>query len=141
GAATRVRARALAARRRADSVMGGSGTQKEPEPRPQASEGEATDARVLSAGRQAELFALDVGLHRALQLDRQGLAAAVDAVADGQPDPAFGDAVFLDIGLVLALEADADSFRQQVGVVERAVGIDGQAVGKGVGHGKGSAKL
>lgn len=70
-----------------------------------------------------------------MQLDRQGLAPAIDAVADGQTDPAFRDAVFLDIGLVLALEADADALGQQVSIVEWAVGVDAQAVGKDVGHG------
>ena len=85
------------------------------------------------------LLALDPGLDRTLQLDRQGLAPAIDTVADRETDPGLGDAVFLDIGFFLALEADADALGQQIGVVEGAVGIDAKAVGK-VGHGEKARK-
>src|SRR5690606_12872377 len=69
-----------------------------------------------AVGTQA-LFALQIRLDRALQLDRQGLALAIDAIAEGQAHPALRDAVFLDVGLVLALEAHAHAARQKVAVV------------------------
>src|SRR5690606_36541958 len=84
--------------------------------------------RRRSGNRTSRSLALDEGFDRALQLDGQGLAAPIDAVADGQAHPAFRDAVFLDVGLFLALEADAHAARQQVGVVEGAVRIDRKAV-------------
>src|SRR4051812_16312059 len=61
-----------------------------------------------------------VGLDQPLQLHRDRLAAAVDRFADGQPHPAFADAVFLDIGLLDSLEADADATGEQLLVVEGA---------------------
>ena len=41
---------------------------------------------------------------------------------------ALADAIFLDVGLFLALEADADAQGQQVGVMERAARVRGEAV-------------
>ena len=56
---------------------------------------------------------LIIGLYRAAQLDAQRVALAVDGLADHHPDPAFRDAIFLDIGLLDALEADADAAFEQ----------------------------
>jgi hypothetical protein len=53
---------------------------------------------------------LQVGLDLALELDGQRIALAVDRLADRDPDPALADAVLLDVGLLLAVELDADAF-------------------------------
>src|SRR5215468_3849749 len=78
---------------------------------------------------------LEIGLDRAFELDQKGVAVAVPGLAGGHPDPALADAVFLDIGLFDALEADADVARERVGVIVGAVRIVGEAVGWCVGHG------
>src|SRR5690606_13992197 len=49
----------------------------------------------------------------------------------------FADAVLPDIGLLCAVEADADAARQEFLVVEGTLLILAQAVGQGVGHGEG----
>jgi len=59
------------------------------------------DIVVLISGNIAE-----VGLDRAGGLHGQRLAAPVEGLADGDPDPAFAYAVFLDIRLLDALEPD-----------------------------------
>src|SRR5882757_7317474 len=86
------------------------------------------------------LFLLQVGLDLAGQLDGERVALAVDGLADGDADPALAHAIFLDVGLLLAVELDADALLQERLVIVRALGIRGQAVweggGKrGVGHG------
>src|SRR5262245_1007706 len=81
------------------------------------------------------LFFPEIGLDRSLQRDQQGVAIAVFGLAGRHPDPALADAVFLDIVLLDALEADADLARQHVGIIVGAVRIVGEAVGRRVGHG------
>ena len=76
---------------------------------------------------------MEIGLDQALQLDGDGIALAVDGLADGQAHPALADAIFLDIGLLDALEAYADAARQDRVVIIGALWIDAQAVGRGVG--------
>ena len=46
-------------------------------------------------------------LDLALELDLQRLALAVQRLASGHFDPAFADAVFLDVAQLLAVEPDA----------------------------------
>src|SRR5437868_13637504 len=75
-----------------------------------------------------------IRLDRTLQLDRQRLALAVKRLAGSHPDPAFADAVFLDIGLLCTGEANADAAFQQGGVIIRAIWIAGEAVGRFVRH-------
>src|SRR3546814_11688551 len=77
---------------------------------------------------------LEIGFDRAGELDRHRLAVAVEAAAGGDADPAFGDAVFLDIGLLGTLEANADAALEAVRVEPRAARIAREAVGRGVGH-------
>ena len=82
-----------------------------------------------------DLFLIpEIRLHRPVHLDGQRVAVAVLGIAGGDADPAFADAVLLDIGLLDALEADADIARQDVRVVIGAVRIDRQAVRKFVAH-------
>src|SRR5665213_3045705 len=76
---------------------------------------------------------LEIGLDRAGELDGQRIAVAVKRLAGGDADPTFADAIFLDIGFLGALEADADIARQSVGVEIGAARIVAQAVGRGVG--------
>ncbi len=71
---------------------------------------------------------------RAGELDGQRVAEAVLGLAGADPDPALADAVLLDVGLFLAVEADADIAPEDVLVIVRAPRVDGEAVGKGVGH-------
>src|SRR3546814_13180392 len=77
---------------------------------------------------------LEIGFDRAGELDRHRLAVAVEAAAGGDADPAFGDAIFLDIGLLGTLEANADAALAEVRVEPRAARIEREAVGRGVGH-------
>src|SRR5690242_5706766 len=63
-----------------------------------------------------------------MHLDCQGIAVAVLGVAGGDADLALAHAIFLDIGLLHALEADADVAREDLGVVIGAARIDAQAV-------------
>jgi hypothetical protein len=48
------------------------------------------------------------GFHRSLEFDQQGLTLAVKRLACGHFDPAFADAIFFNVGQVLAVQADAD---------------------------------
>ena len=73
--------------------------------------------------------------HLALLLDRDRVAVAVLRSRDGQADPAFGDAIFVDVGPLDALEADADPAGEQRLVVVRARRVVRQAVGRRVGDG------
>src|SRR5258707_8315689 len=70
----------------------------------------------LLVGGSVRFLVLEIGLDRTAELDGQGIAVAVDCLAGGDPDPAFADAIFLDIGLLNALEADADVARQRLGI-------------------------
>src|SRR5579871_874306 len=70
----------------------------------------------------------EIGLDRAVHLDRQGIAVAVLGVPCGDADPAFAHAIFLDIGLLDTLEADADIAGQNLLIVIGAARIDREAV-------------
>src|SRR6266481_5138263 len=76
----------------------------------------------------------EIRLHGAVHLDGERVAVAILGVAGGHADPAFADAIFLDIGFFRALEADADIPRQDLGVVIGTVRIDRQAVRQLVSH-------
>src|SRR5262249_333405 len=76
----------------------------------------------------------EIGFHRPGELDREWIAIAVARVAGGDADPAPADAVFLNVGLLDALEAHADVTCQHVGVVIGTVGISREAVWRAVGH-------
>src|SRR5436309_2380321 len=77
----------------------------------------------------------EIGFDRTVHLDGQRVAEAVLGIARGDADPALADAVFLDIGLFDALEANADVARQNLFIVIRAAWVDREAVGKLVAHG------
>src|SRR5690349_4607530 len=98
----------------------------------------------MAGSPRARLPLAEVGLNRALQLHGQGIAVAVLGVADAEAHPAFADAVFLDVGLVLALEADADVPLQDRLVIVGAVRVDAQPVGQGrkglIAHGRDLAR-
>ena len=72
----------------------------------------------------------EIGNHFALDLYRHRAAAPVQSLSGGNADPALADAVFLDGGAFFAVETDADSTREQIRIMEGALGIDRQAVGK-----------
>src|SRR5690606_38265691 len=72
---------------------------------------------------------LQVGFDFALDLHRDRPPAAIQRLADGDPDPAFADAIFLDRGSLLAIEADTDAAGEKVGVVKGTPGIDRKPVG------------
>ena len=76
-----------------------------------------------------------IRFHGAFELLGHGVAVAVGGLAEGYADPAFADAVFLDIGFLGAVEADADAAFEQ-GLVEiRAGRVGAETVGEGVvGH-------
>src|SRR6185437_10300459 len=77
----------------------------------------------------------EIGFDGPFELDRHGLAETVHRLASGDADPAFADAVFFHIGLFGAVEFDADAAFEQFRVVERALGIGGEAIWRDVvGH-------
>src|SRR5260221_13071420 len=65
-----------------------------------------------------------------MNLDGQRIAVAVLGIPCGDADPALADAIFLDIGLFDALEANADVARQDLFIVVRAARIDRETVGE-----------
>src|SRR3569833_1511906 len=73
-------------------------------------------------------YVAEVRLDRAMHLDGQLIAIAVLGGAGGHANPALADAILLDIGLLGALEADADIARQDLRVVIGALRIDRQPV-------------
>jgi hypothetical protein len=77
---------------------------------------------------------LEKGLDTAFDLDGKGLAAAIKRLAYCYAYPAFGNAVFLDIRALHAVEPDADVPGQELFVVVAARGIDAKAVWQQVGH-------
>src|SRR5260221_7403080 len=83
----------------------------------------ARDRRTIPSELPSRLGRAEIGLDDAAQLDGQRIAAAVDRLAGGDPDPALADAVFLDIGLLFAIEPDAHAALQHGGVVMRAFRI------------------
>src|SRR5690349_16892310 len=100
---------------------------------------QAPRQRLLSFGRYA-LFTLgvlrcvlEIGLDLALELDRHRLAVAVKAAPGGDADPAFGDRIFDDAGLFLAVELDPDAAAQQRLVIIFAPRVEREAVGRAVG--------
>ena len=54
---------------------------------------------------------LQVGLYLAFELDGEGIAEAVFGLAGGHLDPAFGQAILLDVRLFRAVETDSDLLR------------------------------
>ena len=58
------------------------------------------------------------------------LPVAVAAAADRHSDPAFRDAIFLDVGLFLPVESDADALAEHVLVEMRAARVERQAIGE-----------
>src|SRR5690348_18463230 len=92
--------------------------------------------RLLSFGGRP-LFVLrrtfEIGFDLALELDRHRLAIPVAATAGGDPDPAFRDRIFDDVGLFLAVELDAHAAREQRLVEMRASRVEREAIGRAVG--------
>src|SRR5690606_11511268 len=120
--------RAVPARcRPSDGPSGGRARARPRRPRRPPSGPGAGLARV---GTLAGLLVEQVGLDLALEFHRHRVAAAVEGLADDHADPALADAVLLDVGALLAVEADADAPLQQGGVVVRAARVEGQAVGE-----------
>src|ERR1700722_5374120 len=72
----------------------------------------------------------EVRLDRAVDLDGERVAVAVLGIAGGDAHPALADAIFLDVGFLDALEADADIARKHRLVVVGAVRIGRQAIGQ-----------
>src|SRR5262245_33283344 len=89
------------------------------------------DERETASGRR---LIAEIRLDRAVHLDRQRVAVAVLGITGGDAHPALADAVLLDIGLLDALESNADIAREDLLVVIRAVRIDRETVGKLVVH-------
>lgn len=88
------------------------------------------------------------GLDRTAQLDRQRLAVAILGLARGDADPAFGNAIFLDIIAHPVLETDANAALQLLHVEMGAARIGGEAVWRCVagivrcvGHGRAIASI
>src|SRR5687767_4163731 len=71
------------------------------------------------------------GLDLALELEQQRLALAVDGLARRHLHPAFADAVLLDIGALLAVEANAHVVFEHGGHVVGAARVGAQVVGQG----------
>src|SRR6185437_9654911 len=69
-----------------------------------------------------------IRLDRAVHLDGQRIAVAILGIARRHAHPALADAIFLDIGFLDALEANADVARKQVRIVVWALRIDRKPV-------------
>jgi hypothetical protein len=69
-------------------------------------------------------------LDSAAQFNQHGAALAVQRLAGGNLDPAFADAVFLDVEALFAIESDADVALQHIHIVVRAAWINRQTVGQ-----------
>jgi hypothetical protein len=67
-------------------------------------------------------------LNLALELDHQRLTLAVPRPACGDFDPAFADAVFLNVRALLVVPADADIVLEHGGHVMRAAWVYGEAI-------------
>src|SRR5690606_5461775 len=95
-----------------------------------------TARRRRSVGSDAFCAALvpEIGFDRALELDGHRVAEAIAGLAGRDADPALAHAIFLDVGLLLALEADSDAAPQGLGVEEGALRVDREAIGRRVGH-------
>ena len=70
-------------------------------------------------------------LNLAVQLDGQRIAFAVNLVADGHLDPAFADAVLLNMKTLLVVEANANVMFKDRPDMMRAARISGEAVRQG----------
>jgi hypothetical protein len=80
---------------------------------------------------------LEIRLDFPGELDRQWIAKPVLGIAGGDPDPSLALAIFLDIGLLDAFEADADVARQRFLVKIGAARVAAEPVGRRVGrHGE-----
>ena len=76
----------------------------------------------------------------ALQFQQHGLALAVERLGRGDLDPAFAQAILIDVETFLVVETDADVVLEHLGVVVGAARIDGEPVrqwgeGGGIVHG------
>lgn len=69
-------------------------------------------------------------LDAAFELDQHGPALAVQCLAGGNLDPAFADAVFLDVVAFLVVQANADLVFEHGGDMVRAGRVDRQVVGQ-----------
>jgi hypothetical protein len=69
-------------------------------------------------------------LDLAFYLDRHRIALAVTRLAGRDLDPAFADAIFLDIGAFLVIELDANIVLEDSRIVVRAARIDRETVRK-----------
>jgi hypothetical protein len=65
---------------------------------------------------------------------------AVHRLAGLDPDPAFGNAIFLDVAPFPVLEAHTNTAPQRVSVEPSAAGVDGKAVWDNVCHDVGFAR-
>ena len=69
--------------------------------------------------------------------DQHGVAIAILGLGGGDLHPTFADAVLLDIGAYLAIEADANLVFEALGHMVRAARVGGKVVGQcwfGVAH-------
>src|SRR5258705_12356026 len=73
-------------------------------------------------------------LDRAMNFYGERVAVAILGVACRYPYPALADAVLLDVGLLDALEANADVAGQHLGIVVRDFRVGRETVGKLVGQ-------
>jgi len=84
-----------------------------------------------------------IRLNHALKLDRQRHSTSIAGFSCGHFYPAFADAVFLDVGAFIAVEADADVVLEDVGVVMLAARVGAEVIGQrgfgGAGRGIGKS--
>src|SRR5947207_2846557 len=97
--------------------------------------------RARLAGSVGRWRVAEVRHHLAHELHRHRDAVPVAGTALGHADPAFAHAVFLDVVAFDALETDADAALERALVVELALGVGGEAIGRGVGHGRSRGEL
>ena len=69
-----------------------------------------------------------------LKLDRHGVSGAILRFACNDANPAFADAILFDVGLLDAVEADADFALQNLFVEVRALWVVAKPVRKFIAH-------
>jgi hypothetical protein len=75
-----------------------------------------------------DLLVFEKRLDDALAHDGQGLSTAIEGVADRRADPAFRDAIFLDIGVLDTVQPNSNRACENGFVVVTAARIDAESI-------------
>lgn len=79
-------------------------------------------------------FFFEVGFYDAAHLDQERVSVTVDAAPRSHADPPFADTIFLHIGPLASVKADANASLENLLVVMRTSWIDAQTIGQFSSH-------